>query len=137
MSDEAADAQKARVMELYARWGDPLGLGWQRAVTFEWHRGPIPDYPRAAMACCVQWQYKSAAISVCLPKIADLNDDDLEWAVVHELIHVFLGGLVEAHDNRVDADAFRMIEEHTASTLAQAVMWLRAHCERKADAGEV
>jgi hypothetical protein len=46
-------------------------------------------------------------------------------------MHIFLDGLVKAHHEKVDRDAFRMIEEHTASTLAQAVMWLRAHCEPK------
>lgn len=131
MKDEIAEAQKARVMALYEKWGIPLGLGWQRRVSFSWYRGAIPDYPDAAMTCAVQWQYKSATISVDLVKVADLDDHDLEWALVHEMCHVFLGGLITAHRERVDNDAFRLIEEHTASTIAQAVLWLRAHCEEK------
>jgi hypothetical protein len=79
VNDEQAEAQKARVMALYERWGKPLGLGWQRAVTFSWYRGGIPDYPGAAMTCSAQWQYKSATISVDLVKIAEESDADLEW----------------------------------------------------------
>jgi hypothetical protein len=131
VNDEGAEAQKARVMGVYERWAGPLGLGWQRQISFSWYRGEIPDHPRAAMTCEVQWQYKSARICVDLLKVADLTDDDLEWVVVHELMHVFLGGLIEAFNLKVDGDAFRMIEEHTASSLAQSVMWLRAHCDPK------
>lgn len=134
MNDEAAEAQKARVMALYEKWGPPLGMGWQRQVSFSWYRGAIPDYEGAAMTCCAQWQYKQAKISVDLCKVIDEADEDLEFMLVHELMHVFLGGLIEANRKQVDRDAFRMIEEHTASTLAQAVMWLRSHCEKAREA---
>ena len=130
MDDALAEAQQGRVMAIYGRWGRPLGLGYQRAITFSWYRGAIPDYEQAALVVDVDWQYKSARIKVDLCKVVDLTDADLEWAVVHELCHVFLGGLVDAHRLKVDRDAFRLIEEHTASTLAQAMLWLREHCTR-------
>jgi hypothetical protein len=131
VNDDQAEAQQARVMALYARWGRPLGLGWWRQVTFAWERGAIPGYPEAAMTCAVRWEYKSARITVDLTRVETLDDTDLEFAVVHELMHVYLGGLVEANRKEVDRAAFRMVEEHTATSLAQAVLWLRAHCENQ------
>ncbi len=131
MNDALADAQKARVLVVFERWGGPLGMGWQRKVSFRWYRGAVPDFPDAAMVCDASWQYKEAVIQVDLVKVADLEDDSLEFSLVHEIMHVYLRGLIEAHHEKVDREAFRMIEEHTASSLAQAVMWLRAHCEPK------
>lgn len=133
MRDEDADAQRERVKAVYDRWGPPLGLGWLRRITFEWHRGPIPDHEGAVMTCEPSWEYKEAALSVNLARASELDDEDLEWAVVHECMHVFLAGLIAAYNRKVDGDAFRLIEEHTASSLAQAVMWLRAHDAPKSE----
>ena len=129
MNDAEAEIQKARVMAEYHRWSEPLGMGYQRHVEFSWHRGPIPDHSKAAMVCTARWQYKTATIDVELTRIERMSDGELEFCIVHEIMHVFMGGLIEAFNAGVDGPAFRMIEEHTATTLAQAVMWLRAHCE--------
>lgn len=129
MNDAEFEAQKARVMAVWERWARPLGMGWQRKLVLSWYRGAIPNHPDAAMTCWTDWQYKDSKISVDLTRVGELDERDLEFAVVHELMHVFLGGLIDAHRRDVDRDAFRMIEEHTATQLAQALLWLRASCE--------
>ena len=131
MKDDLAEAQRERVKAVFERWTGPLGLRWQRRMTYEWHRGPIPGHEQAAMTRTPSWEYKEVALGVNLCRVSDLDDEDLEWAIVHELMHVFLAGLIGAYNRKVDNDAFRMIEEHTASSLAHAVMWLRVHCEPK------
>lgn len=130
MNDEQAEAQKARVMAVWDRWATPLGMGYQRKTSFTWCRGPIDEYPEATMTCYANWKYKEVDISVDLKRVANIEEDsEVEYAVLHEIMHVFLRGLVEGHHEKVDGDAFRMIEEHTATNLAQALLWIRSHFE--------
>lgn len=123
MRDELAEAQKARVMALHHAWARPLGLLYQ-VLTYRWHRGAIPNYPEATMTVDPDWQYGRALIHVDLTESARLSDEELRFAFVHEMMHVFLAGLIEGHRLKVDQDAFRLIEEHTASMLARGVIWV-------------
>lgn len=132
MNDEQAEAQKARVQALYDRWVRPLGLSWWR-WKLVWHRGAIQDHDSALFNVNVSFEYHRVTLDICLPLVDEQSDDDLEWAFVHECAHVFTIPLKHAAAERVDSDAMHMLEEHQASAIASALVWLRAHCEASTD----
>jgi len=130
MDDKAYRAQKARVEALIEKWVKPVGLGYWR-LTFSWYREPLPPYPGkqapsapdvVLMDVRADWRYNQAFIRVCLPEVAELDDDHLEWAFVHELMHVFLNEMRYYGD-----DGRKEHEERVASHLASAFIWLRNH----------
>lgn len=132
MNDAEAEAQKARVEALYERWVTPLGLAyWKWKLV--WHRGAIEDHDAALFNISVSFEYHRVVLDVCLPKAEAQSDDDLEWAFVHECAHVFTIPLKSAAAMRVDQDAMHMLEEHQASAIASAFVWLRASLKTAED----
>lgn len=123
MNDAEYRKEKARVEKLLKGWTNDLGLRWWR-LKLTYFRAELPPYEGetraetspAAMDCKADWRYTRATIRVNLLATADMNDDDLEWAVVHECSHVFLN---EMRDGGIEH------EERVASTLASAFIWLR------------
>jgi hypothetical protein len=127
VNDEAYEAQKARVQALIDRWVKTIGLGWWR-ITYV-HRRSFSDIQSAGgnyeekMRCEANWRYGHACITVFVPAIEDLSDNALEWLFVHELMHVFLNEMKV--ENQGQADHQQEHEEHVASSLASAFIWLR------------
>ena len=134
MNDAEYESQKARVLLILGRWVGPLGLGWWRNEV-EWFRDrAIPEHEQAAMTCTPDYRYGRFVIQVDLVRVADLNDTELEFAVVHELAHVFLSEMLlvmDTHDP-TPCQAWEVAWEHTTTTIANAFLWLRKHCEAEA-----
>jgi len=64
------------------------------------------------------WRYLSASIAVNVKAVARLDDDELERAVVHELIHVLVN---EMREPGIDH------EERVVTMLSKAFFWTRAN----------
>lgn len=117
MTDAEAEAQKARVQALIDKWLVPLGLRWWR-LHFQYDRAPKAtdgEISRCVAECWPDWRYGEATIRFYLPCVADQDDDELEYAFVHECQHCFL------HETREGAheDGWPH-EEHAATRLALA-----------------
>lgn len=126
MTDAEFEEQKARLKVLVDRWVKPLGLGWWK-IDMEYAREeyrPAKENTRDAEVahCACDWRYGEACITWNMPKLPGLNDDELEWAFVHELMHIFLNEQRWTADNSADSLDH---EERVASTLAKAFVWLR------------
>lgn len=119
--------QIQRVKALAKRWLGPLGLLWWHIETAyydseaEFRTATGLD---AYMSVCAEWEYGRATISVNLPAIVGIDDERLEFNYVHELGHVFLSEFSVKPDS---PEAHH--EEHAATVLAKAFIWLRSHCE--------
>ena len=128
MNDAEYEAQKERVQALFSKWVKPLGLGWW-TITTEWDRQFKNSEPKSTpygknekncpMDCSASWKYGTALIVCYLPAITTLTDTELEWAVVHELMHIMV------NECRVGGDDWLDHEERVCSTLAKAFLWLR------------
>ena len=126
MNDEQYEAQKARVQALIDAWVKPLGLSWWRWRT-EWHREPIPDAEGAIFEILVRFDYHDVRLDVCAPKVADLTDENREWAFVHELCHVLTIPLKDGVARGLEGDGLSFLEEHQASAIADSLIWFRDH----------
>jgi len=79
---------KARVSACFALWIPRLGLDrWDIDITWQESRHPEDTDSSTLMDTTALWEYMTATIRVFLPPCIALEDDDLEKAVVHELVH--------------------------------------------------
>lgn len=121
MHDTEYEAQKTRILAAVQKWRKPLGLeAWTLHHCF--YRGTIPDTdnPDVLGQTVVQWEYWQARIDWNLQVVLGEDDDDLERAVCHELLHVLVN---EMRPDRQTADQARH-EERVVSSLAAACLWI-------------
>lgn len=129
MNDEEFERQKKRIQTLTERWLKPLGMNWGRLhIVYERDSGRFEEerakYGRAdergtgtCLAFCrTDWRYAESTIVFNILCVVDLDDDELDEAYVHELMHVFLN---EMREEGIDH------EERVATSLAKAFVWLR------------
>jgi len=86
--------QRRRVERLWKAWHGRLGMyGWDIRRTY--HEGDfitqdgLPSGPAVAVTS-VDWRYKHGSIAWNLVEVAKLDDERLEYCVVHEIMHVWL-----------------------------------------------
>lgn len=124
LTDAEYAKHRDRTMRLFVRWIPALELNRHRLV-FAWHRDepePIEGSSGSTtklMQIRSQWEYRAATIDVYLGPIARnaSDDDDLEWHVIHELLHLHINPIrnEDAHD----------LEEFVVSSIATAIQNLR------------
>lgn len=131
MSPETFDEQKARIRAMFTRWRDVLSLDeWE--VTLNYHDGEFVKRDGSGSANAiglthVDWEYRRATIDFRCDMAVDEDDDEIEYVVVHEAMHVLLNGMRamrEAGDT-IGRAYESLFEEHTATTLARAFIRAR------------
>ena len=87
MNDAEYEAQKARVMALFAEWSQRLALShWDFYYT--WHRqNPKDHMDGVLMTVSPEWEYLHTNVQVYLEETTKRDDDFLRRDVVHELCH--------------------------------------------------
>lgn len=81
------DAAWKRVILCTSLWSRTLGMD---GLTIKHRRVDAPPEDGELAATHPQWEYKQASIIWYMPKVAAIDDDELEAAVVHEFVHVLL-----------------------------------------------
>lgn len=119
MTDKEYKIQKTRVQKFIDKWFKPIGMGWWQ-VDMEWNRIHAEESPTTIAITNCNWQYRTGRIEFFLPTCADLNDDQLEEAIIHEFCHILVAPLQDLRD-----DQSREITEHTVTTLARTIIWAR------------
>lgn len=127
MNDREYTKQKTRVRKLIKKWVKALGFGWWQ-MEFAYCRESKHDTEPTAYSPKLsgnRWvtimetgsdpYYKKAMITVYIPEIVDLGDDELEEVFLHELMHVFLSPMKDRKHAKE--------EEFVAQSLAQAFIW--------------
>jgi len=134
MTDAEFEAQRERLQKLSERWLEPLGLKWWHVtLTYERDSGEYKvdgePSPRSIANCAADWRYLNANITWNMLQVAEQDDEELELAFVHELMHVFLNEFRALHGDGathgVERDDWLAHEERIASTLARAFVWVR------------
>jgi hypothetical protein len=124
LTDAEMTLQKERVQGYLDFWKHALGLGQWR-INLVWFRerkrAHAEGWENCLLSINVAWQYCRAEIAVYAPAIAEIPDDWVEEAVVHELCH-----LLTAEMARPDPSRKQLLhEERVATQLAQTFVWLR------------
>lgn len=69
----------------------------------------------------VRWEYAQAVISFNIPAWDDVDDDEIEEYVIHELCHVLVNEMQEGETHH---------EERVVTSLAKAFLWTVADVEK-------
>jgi hypothetical protein len=130
MTDAEVERQTGRVQRLIDWWGEELGIRACWKVHYKFIRESCRDEPEAAMETFVRWQYAHATFSVFLPAAEEQDDEELENMVVHEFMHLLLNEMRPLRDKSDPVTSAlweeeRCHEEHAATTLARAFIWVR------------
>ena len=131
MDADAFELQKSRIRALFDRWRDVLSLDeWEVTLNYrdgEFVKNDGTGSANAIGLTAVAWEYRRAAIDFRCDMTVDEDDDELEYIVLHEAMHILLNGMRsmrEAGDNLGRAYE-TLFEEHTATTLARAFIRAR------------
>lgn len=130
MTDREYNELRRRIRKLIAWWGDELGLRWW-IMHFNFDRSGESFSERensnarggVAAITHVNWQYGEASISFNMPLCLEVDDDELERYVVHEMMHVLVNEMREWQTD--DPTHAILHEERVVSNLASAVRWVR------------
>lgn len=138
MTDEEYKGLKERIEALFDYWTARLGLRWWRihrvfvrdASEFKTDEKDRPD---TTANCSADWRYLEAKVSFNMLRCLDLDPDELEYVVVHELQHILVN---ETRDDELKG--FTASEERVCTTLAKAFIWTRdmTREETRAQVGE-
>jgi len=136
MDDAEAERQQARIDAFAEHWVHVLGLAHWR-IRFIYEREYILDDDKnpddkALARCTAAWEYMDALIVWNLTLVKTTPDDQLEMIVCHEFMHIMLS---EMSRRRKRTEAERLHEEHTATLLAKAFIWVR-NATRDADSAD-
>lgn len=129
--------QRRRIHRFLDKWVVTLGLGpWTLDQVYS--SGELPKElaggPDSVVhaSCNVSWEYQRARISWNCNSISDLDDDQLERVVIHELCHVLVAQMC---DYRSECGRFIEVkhEEATVTRLTNAIKWIEADARRRGE----
>ena len=114
----------------FKKWIYRLGLCWWE-VTVRFYDDPSEIVKRfrqdddfiVLASSWVDWRYSKAAIDVNLPELMKQTKDEIERAIVHELMHVLVN---EMHEGEMHH------EERVVTQLTKAIFWTVADIPHEA-----
>ena len=120
--DKEVRKQALRIKPLLEKWVGRLGLThWQikfdMCTTAPRTEGDIAW--QTHMETATMWPYMDSLVTVYVPIVADLCDDDLEKTFVHEMCHILVNEMC-AVDHGNDDSGPR--EERVATQVATAIL---------------
>ena len=132
LTDAEFEEQRQRILALIDRWQTCLGLRWWK-VTHTYERGEYHSNgsyaPEVVANTAVMWEYLHATVTWNMTKVADQDADDLEYAFVHECMHVLVHEMRVWRPNGeppIINEMEREHEERVCTQLAKAFIWTRA-----------
>ena len=129
MNDAEYQTQVDRVTHLLDWWVTPTGLAAYR-LRYTFYRSGFPDEPRSGTHCSIvartraNWRYLDANIEWDIPEVEKCSDKDLEYMVLHELMHVHVNELMTGCEHEEGGH-----EERVCTQLALAFQWVRRAAE--------
>lgn len=136
-TDYNRDQVGARLWPVHAKWRGFLGLDEYDDTSYLSTDDNGGTYGECEL---ISWEYRTIRIKY-YPLVGTLDDDRLEWVVVHEMLHVLtvpnrkmLEGMADKFDDDDEGtqqallDALRLIDERVTSDLTHAILRVaRAH----------
>jgi predicted SprT family Zn-dependent metalloprotease len=114
---------KKLASEYFEQWTLCLGLRYGTLkLFFEEFIKDASDYDVCGI-CETDWRYQDSSITLALHKLREMDEEQIEMVVIHELMHIFLN---EMREDGIDH------EERVATNLQKAFVWVRdgAKCKK-------
>lgn len=116
-----------RIKAIVQRWKQPLGLGWFRRFDVEYDNQYKEGSRDSVAECYAKWEYEEVVVTFFLPACVGKTDEELEYTIVHEIMHGVINEMREAEYGSGDGDkkCKRQHEERVCTELAQRFLWTR------------
>lgn len=121
-ANDKLDAAKALIDRYMSKWVQRLGLNWWKIVVRTYddpgeiiQRFRHSDDGIVAAICTADWRYAEATIDINLPAWVDMTEDEVERAVVHELVHILVNEMREGELHH---------EERVVTGITKAMFWV-------------
>lgn len=124
MNDADFELHCDRARKVFHRWSQALGWGYWDVRLIMDRNHPVDRMGNAledapTMTTRFEWEYQWITVTVFVSKIVDIDDAELEYMMVHELTHPYLGpvlpqGNISAHQ--------RAEVENVTTTIARALV---------------
>ena len=131
MNDQEFESQVERIKKVIDKLSPILALEyWDVSHEFVREEFEVDGHnaKEATAAVNPMWQYMSALIKWNVPRCADMEDEDLEHAFIHEACHIWLAEMREWQGSN---DALNH-EERVAESFARLLDRLRPQEEKDA-----
>ena len=120
MKDKDFKKHKRRVELSAKKWLSVLGLKWwDIEIVYVDNIGNSQHDGRLeiAMICTAMWQYMTAEIDVAVAVVAEMTDDEIDRAFLHECMHILVSEMRERKDRENH-------EERVCQLLVKAFKWV-------------
>jgi hypothetical protein len=104
-------------------WARNLGLGYQHTdllfvdyIENDLETGGRYINPDQIGECHADWRYQNNVIYIAINRLKDMDKEEIERSILHELMHIFLN---EMREDGIDH------EERVATNLQKAFIWVR------------
>lgn len=87
MTDKEFNLQKKRIKFELQRWWNALGID-RHNIDVVYHRDYADDNNSVVGRTYCNWQYMHGTLDFFLPAVANIDENDMENMVVHELVHI-------------------------------------------------
>lgn len=126
--DADFERDRKRLLKLADKWIGPLGLRWWK-IDMLYAKRPIrqqsADEERRELHTLaktdVQWEYGTATIEWDMVEVSATDDEELEYAFVHECCHVLVNEMRACSPSDAPFDIRH--EERVVTNLAKAFIW--------------
>ena len=112
---------KNTIISALGKWTERLGLRWWM-VDVHWHKGKdakkyfsAGEDETVLARVFADWRYAEANIHINLPAWKGMSNEDVERAIVHELMHILVNEMREGELHH---------EERVVTCLTKAVLWV-------------
>jgi predicted SprT family Zn-dependent metalloprotease len=109
---------KKRVLQVVGEWVPIMGLEWY-TINHQFNEATDSSDEQTQATTNTTWYYREATMTWHLPKLALLEDDELENVVVHELVHILLDPI------HPEGDGINHHLEYATECLARALLAAR------------
>lgn len=126
LKDTEFNLQRERIRKLYEHWSVPCGLTWWKDMQLEYVNAPNADDIRTTASATSSWEYRFATLTFYMPKIAELDDEELEDVLVHEIAHLLVAPITATWRGMPEDQlrvTYRQLEESTVANMASVLRW--------------
>jgi hypothetical protein len=103
MNDQQYETEKKKVSAVLDKWVKVLGMDYHYIKVF-WERNKDEQRNHTMASTQADWQYRQMFLYFFLPRIAELDDDQLDNLILHELSHMLIRSAytVEEYSDKVE-----------------------------------
>ena len=124
--------EQKRINRYICKWKQPFHFDlWSRFDIIYKNEAKEDDDCMVPAEVYADYSRLQATITFYLSCVAKLSDERLEHTVLHELAHILLSGLsLAAHSGERSGPLACMMEEWTATRIAQILIWIHQNSEK-------